>query len=286
MFVKTIDYRSNQAAQEFVATLKETGFAVLSNHPISNNLVQQVYADWQQFFMRSDKNNYLFDPQSTRQAGYFPFKSENAKGYTAKDLKEFYHYRDEHDLPKGMNSNTQVLLNDLKSLADEVLRWIEQGLPSNIAEALSMPLHEMIKDSDMSLLRILHYPPLSEDMEEQSERAAAHEDIVLITILPAATAPGLQVKDSQGNWHEVSCDPGTLVFNAGDMLQMATNGFYRSTTHRVVNPKGEEALKSRYSLPLFLHPRRDVRLSPTHTAKCYLDERLRELGLMKKDDAA
>jgi hypothetical protein len=57
----------------------------------------------------------------------------------------------------------------------------------------------------------------------------------------------------------------------------ATGGFYRSTTHRVVNPTGEAAKRSRISMPLFLHPRREVVLSERHTADSYLQERLREL---------
>jgi isopenicillin N synthase-like dioxygenase len=63
------------------------------------------------------------------------------------------------------------------------------------------------------------------------------------------------------------------------MLQMATEGYYRSTTHQVVNPAGEEGRTARLSMPLFLHPCPEVRLSDTHTAQSYLDERLREIGL-------
>jgi isopenicillin N synthase-like dioxygenase len=286
MFVKTVDYRSPEAAHVFVETLRETGFAVLSNHPIAQDLVQSVYQDWERFFNSPEKTKYLFDPKTTRQAGYFPIKSENAKGYPVADLKEFYHYRDELDQPEGMSANTQTLLNDLTHLATEILQWLDAALPAPISENLSMPLSHMIKDSDMSLLRILHYPPLVDGEDELAVRAMAHEDIVLLTILPAATAPGLQVKDSRGNWHEVSCEHGTLIFNAGDMLQMATRGYFKSTTHRVVNPIGEAAKTSRYSIPLFLHPRRDVRLSETHTAKDYLDERLAEIGLKKTATAA
>src|SRR6185312_15947729 len=113
-------------------------------------------------------------------------------------------------------------------------------------------------------------------------RAAAHEDINLITVLIAATSPGLQVKDANGNWHEVQCHPGTLVINSGDMLKMATGGFYGSTTHRVVNPAGPEAKKPRYSMPLFLHARKNVRLNEKYTAGSYLEERLLEIGLLKK----
>jgi len=66
--------------------------------------------------------------------------------------------------------------------------------------------------------------------------------------------------------------------NIGDMLQEASGGYYPSTTHRVVNPTSESN-ESRMSLPLFLHPRPDVRLSDRYTAESYLEERLRELGV-------
>jgi isopenicillin N synthase-like dioxygenase len=131
----------------------------------------------------------------------------------------------------------------------------------------------------LTLLRILHYPSLKGNEEVDAHRAAAHEDINMISILPAATAPSLQVMDNAGNWHEVSCDYGTLIFNAADSLQLTTKGFYKSTTHRVTNPVGEEALKSRYSLPLFLHARKEVQLSETLTTEQYLDQRLHEIGL-------
>ena len=76
-------------------------------------------------------------------------------------------------------------------------------------------------------------------------RAAAHEDINMITLLPAATAPGLQVMDIAGKWYDVPCDIGTIVINSGDMLKEASGGYYPSTTHRVVNPRGPESRASR-----------------------------------------
>lgn len=285
MYVKTIDYRSPQAGMDFARTLKETGFAVLSHHPISKNIIENAYRDWIDFFKNDSKFEYLFDPIAIPQSGYFPFKSENAKGFTVKNLNEYYHYYEEKDLPRGMGQSTIKLKEILSDLASEVLLWIEKGLPEDVAHNLSMPLQDMIKDQgenkspDMTLVRIIHYPPISEDEEREALRAAPHEDIDLLTILPASTSPGLQALDSAGNWHDVSCDYGALVFNAGDMLQMATKGYYKSTTHRVMNPTRVEAGKSRYSMPLFFHPRNEVRLSDNYTAGSYLFERLRENGV-------
>ena len=57
--------------------------------------------------------------------------------------------------------------------------------------------------------------------------------------------------------HDVPCDPGMITINNGDMLSLATNGYFPSTTHRVINPDDKLNL-SRYSMPMFLHPHPDV----------------------------
>jgi isopenicillin N synthase-like dioxygenase len=143
----------------------------------------------------------------------------------------------------------------------------------------------MIEGSRQTVLRLLHYPPLGDDVEAGALRASAHEDINLLTLLPAGTAPGLELLDRAGNWVAVEADPSAIVVNAGDMLQLASGGTYRSTTHRVVNPAGAARQTSRYSAPLFLHPRPEVRLSGSRTAGEYLDERLAEIGLRPRGDA-
>ena len=137
----------------------------------------------------------------------------------------------------------------------------------------------MIEQSPRTFLRILYYPALTGNETEGAIRAEAHEDINLITLLPAATASGLQVKDIKGQWHDVESDPGTIVINIGDMLQMCSSGYYQSTTHRVINPTGADAKKPRLSMPLFLHAKSEVKLSEEHTAGTYLHQRLEEIGI-------
>lgn len=278
MYVQTVSYTSPDAAQRIASSLKETGFCVLSDHPLPASLVEKVYEDWAAFFASEDKHKFLYAPETVRQKGYFPFKSENAKGQILKDLKEFYQYRGVEDIPPGVGHETQEYFANMIGLAEDVLHSIQSELPEEIQRNLSIPLPQMIKDSDMHTVRILHYPPL-QNKEEEGVRAAAHEDINLITLLPAATTQGLQVQDVHGVWHDVACDYGTLILNAGDMLQMATQGYFKSTPHRVVNPVGEAGRKSRYSLPLFVHPRNEVLLSSDHTAGSYLRQRIQEIGL-------
>jgi isopenicillin N synthase-like dioxygenase len=271
-----VPYSNSDAPLMLIESLHQTGFAVITGHPIAFNLIAETYQEWQQFFDSPTKHDYIFDPSV--QSGYFPFKSEHTKDSIEPDLKEFFHFYPWSDLPRGISDRTQQLFTQLTQLAIEILGWLETSERSpNCLKALQ--LSSAIADSPSTLLRILHYPPLPEHVPEGAIRAAAHEDINLITLLPAATATGLEILDNRGNWHEVPCAMGDLVVNVGDMLQLASQGYYRSTTHRVVNPVGALVGRSRYSMPLFLHPRPEVVLADGITAKSYLQERLREIGL-------
>ena len=275
--VKTINYKSSDAPYDFVKSLKYTGFAVLRNHGLDDDLINSVYSEWASFFNSDKKFNYLFDIK--KQDGYFPIKSENAKGYSSKDLKEFYHiYLPRGRIPKEISDKTIQIRNDLINIGSILLDWINDNTPEDIKTNFSMPLNQMIKGSQSNLLRVLHYPPVEKDEDKDALRAAHHCDINLITILLSGSEPGLQVLNIEKKWIDVDSNKGWLVINAGDMLNKCSNGYYPSTVHRVVNPKTTKN-NSRYSMPLFLHARDDVVLSDKYTAKQYLDKRLKALGL-------
>ena len=89
----------------------------------------------------------------------------------------------------------------------------------------------------------------------------------------------MQVLSKSGDWIDVAGGHGNIIVNSGDMLGECSDGYYRATTHRVVNPEGEAAKQARLSMPLFLHPRDEVVLSKRHTASSYRAERFKELGL-------
>ena len=276
MKVQTVSYKAEGAPETLTHSLHQTGFAILEDHPISSEQVQSVYNNWGIFFASESKNEYLRDMD--KQDGYFPFRSENAKGIDMKDLKEFYHVFPWGRVPPELEAETRKLYNDLVSLGLTLLKWLNDNMPPDILKKLSEPLDRMMLGSEQSLLRILHYPPIEKDVEPGAIRAAAHEDINLITLLVAGSEPGLQAQDKEGNWHDISCDPGMITINNGDMLAMASENYFPSTPHRVINPSGKNN-NSRYSIPMFLHPRPEVMLNDVLTADGYLLNRLKEIGL-------
>ena len=274
--ILTINYNDSDADRLFEESLKNTGFAVIKDHPIDKDLIGEVYKEWENYFSSESKNDYMFD--EVKQDGYFPYLTENAKGSTAKDLKEFYHIYEWGRKPHMIGPKTMFLYRELTNVASTLLSWIQKNSPENVSKLFSVPLKDMIYKSQYNLLRIIHYPPLSGNEELNSIRAAAHEDINLLTVLVAGSQPGLQVLDNNENWLDVTTDKNTIVINSGDMLNMASDNYYPSTTHRVINPDPHSNV-SRYSMPLFLHPRDEVVLNKNYTAGTYLQERLEEIGL-------
>ncbi len=274
--VLSIDQSASDAPARFAESLHETGFAVLSGHAISKDEIDRMYGAWSGFFASEDRDKYTV--QEGSQHGYFPFKSENAKDSKFKDLKEFFHVYQNRPVPDTVKAGTRSFHSRLLEIGAELLSWLDQESPDDVSGIFTEPLKQMIDGSNDNLLRILHYPPLANDVEAGEVRAAAHEDINLITLLVTGSEPGLQAKDTDGNWHDVPCEPGMITINAGDMLAKASRGYYPSTSHRVVNPPKLEN-RSRYSMPLFVHPRPEVQLDEDQTAGEYLDERLKEIGL-------
>ncbi|MBS1766682.1 MAG: isopenicillin N synthase family oxygenase [Acidobacteria bacterium] len=293
---------------DFVRVLGEslvnTGFVKVDGHGVTKARVDAAYGDIRAFFAlpEATKRAYLV-PGTGGARGFTAFGQEHAKDNPVGDLKEFWHIG--QDNPPGgkfegdfmpnlwpaevptFKANLLGLFTDLEACAGALLEAIALylGLPQR-------HLADMVVGGN-SILRLIHYPALKERYIQGGVRASAHEDINLITLLPAATESGLELLDRDGKWHAVDGLEGEIVADAGDMLSRHVNAKIPSTTHRVVNPGSPDAV--RYSMPFFCHPRPEVlldcpaeilepgerrRFDPI-TAHDFLMQRLREIGLIK-----
>ncbi len=307
--IPTLDItRFDTDREAFVAELgaayREWGFAGIRNHGISQARIDAAYDVFKRFFALPEEVKRQYHLPGTGGArGYTPFGVETAKDSKHYDLKEFWHVGREiaDDSPyrgympanlwpdevPGFREHAYGLYQDLDGLGSRVLSALALhiGLPEDYFVAVT--------SSGNSILRPIHYPPITAD-DIPNVRAGAHEDINLITLLVGASAAGLEVRSKQGEWVPFTSDADTIVVNIGDMLQRLTNHVYPSTTHRVTNPPGEQARQPRYSVPFFLHPNPDFlidvlpstisdanpsRYPQAITAQGYLEERLREIKL-------
>ncbi|MXP25012.1 isopenicillin N synthase family oxygenase [Altererythrobacter indicus] len=292
-------------ADELGQSFGEYGFAIVRNHGISAELIDRAWKKCEQFFaLPEDVKRSYFLAGKGGARGYTPFGTERAKDAKINDLKEFWHVG--RTLPAGdpleefMPPNVwPAEIDGFQETFEELYQAFENtGKRILSAIALHLGLEEDFFDPTIengnSVMRLLHYPPVAEG-NEGAIRAAAHEDINTITLLLGAEESGLELLSREGKWIAVKPSEGALAVNIGDMLQRLTNGKMRSTTHRVVNPVGDAAKRSRYSMPFFLHFRPDYMIEPLEScfdpenpekreepisSHDYLMQRLREINLV------
>ncbi len=271
-----ISYTAPGFDAAFMASLHEYGVASVVDHSLDNDRVARIYGEWLAFFSSGEAACFRMDP--VRQDGYFSLQeAEHAKGFLERDFKEYFQFYPWGRCPAPLQADLAGHFAAAVELGAELLGCIARSLPEAVTAKLTEPLRDMIQGSEQSMLRVLHYPAVPTG--RSILRAAPHEDINLLTLLPAADGPGLELQLRSGEWISVPHSPGQLIVNIGDMLQEATGGYLPSTPHRVATPDIEQPAVSRMSLPLFLHPRPDVVLSSRYTARQYLMQRLDELGV-------
>jgi len=311
--IPTVDYtlahssnedERNDFARQVGEALQDIGFFALINHGIDTELIANAYSQCDQFFDldEMDKRNYLL-PEIAHQRGYTAFGVEHAKDNPAPDLKEFWQTGrsyptngPEPTFPQNVWPTSHV--PEFRDIVEQLYNGMEE-LSKQLLTACSLYLGKPrdwlsnMAEQGNTIMRMIHYPPLDASMPEGAVRSAAHEDINFITLLVTATADGLEVMDHDGSWIKVEGDEKAIIVDSGDMMQNLTNGLFRSVTHRVVNPKDSNS--RRYSMPMFVHPRNEVDLTPhpdfvartggkpkyqSIKAGDYLQQRLREIGLI------
>tara|TARA_R110000868_G_scaffold89502_2_gene249174 strand:- start:486 stop:1436 length:951 start_codon:yes stop_codon:yes gene_type:complete len=296
--------------QKFVDAIgkayEEIGFVALQGHFLDDTLVENLYKEVKNFFSLPTETKQKYEiPGIGGQRGYVSFGKESAKGKKEGDLKEFWHfgqYVEDDEKYKSVYPNNVIVeeLPEFNKVGKQTYKMLEKTAKYVLrALALHLGLEEPYFDDYIhngnSILRPIHYPPITEEPKE-AVRAAAHGDINLITLLMGAQGRGLQVQNHKGEWIDAIAQPNELMINVGDMLSRHTNNKLKSTIHRVVNPPKELWGTSRYSIPFFMHPISDMKLdvldgcidekNPKQfddiTAGEFLNERLIELGLIKK----
>ena len=296
--LKECEGHMSHVVQQVGQGLADWGFIALVDHGVSSELISKCYQESALLFnLPEDRKLEFEDTEGGRQRGYTPFLLEKAKGQKDGDLKEFWHIGRSlspmhpsvvsgqmkpnlfpPELPT-FQSTSLALYDALDELAFTILEMI--------ADYFLLPRHtlaSMAKEGN-SILRILHYPALKQGDIRGRVRAAAHEDINLLTLLPTATQPGLEIQLKSGEWLPVNVPSGAIICDTGDMMSVLTNGALPAVTHRVVNPDMTDH-SARLSMPFFMHPSPTALLRPFGqsegglTADDFLKQRLQENGLV------
>jgi len=248
------------AVEEVGAAAESVGFFIIVGHGVPETLVDTLASLSRAFF-----NLPADSKRRTAAAGphlggltYFPL-SEEALSLgigleTAGDLKETLDFGPAWcgDLwpgqPVGLREAWHDYYRTMSDLAGSLRRLfaLAIGLPEMFFE-------EMFVDH-LSTVRVLNYPDQREEPCPGQLRAGVHTDYGFLTILRAGDSPGgLQVQDLSRQWVDVPNIFGSFVINIADALQRWTNGRFRSTPHRVVNPPRDASGSTRRQSIAFFH---------------------------------
>ncbi|KAF8413630.1 hypothetical protein HHK36_001622 [Tetracentron sinense] len=237
---------------------KDWGFFPLVNHGVSSSLMEKLKLEIQEIFglPMEEKKKYWQTPGELEGYGQAFVVSEEQKLDWA-DM--FYittlpvHLRKPHlypKLPLSFRETMEVYASQLKILAMNIFEKMAKALKME-----SEDMRELFEDGWQSM-RMNYYPPCPQP--ELVIGLTPHSDSAALTILLQVNGmEGLQIK-KDGRWIPLKPLPNAFIVNIGNILEIVTNGAYRSIEHRAtVNSE-----KERISIATFYSPNRNGDLGP------------------------
>jgi isopenicillin N synthase-like dioxygenase len=274
--------RAADVARAIDRACRESGFFVIINHGVPDELIARISTVTLDFFQRSDawKSRWLADPTRASSRGLFTsagYVSAAEGVITSPDLCEIYTINrlgeagvaERAGLGEAVGgwSAPNVWPDDppqfreiwldyyaaLEALATDLLHLFAIGL------GLEPSYFDTLADEHISNLIANFYPPVIEEPLPDQYRKGPHSDWGSLTILHQDGVGGLEVFDQRsGDWIGVPTIPGSFVVNIGDLMSVWTNGQWKSTKHRVRVPPREHWATTRISIPFFHQPNWDA----------------------------
>ncbi|PWA37288.1 oxoglutarate/iron-dependent dioxygenase [Artemisia annua] len=237
---------------------KDWGFFQIINHEVGVSLLDKVKEETQEFFNlpMEEKKKFWQTTDDIEGFGQAFVVSEEQK----LDWADMFYLvtlphgiRKPHllpNLPMPFRDTLEAYSRELKNTAIKTLLYI--------AKALKMESKDMIVlfEEGMQGMRMNYYPPCPQP--EQVIGLTPHSDAVGITfLLQLNEVPGLQIRKDE-IWIPIKPLPNAFIVNIGEILEIVTNGQYKSVEHRaIVNSE-----KERLSIATFLSPKLDGDLGP------------------------
>lgn len=267
--VPTIDFTriDDTSRHALDAACRDHGFFLLAGHG-ADDLIERTWDATRRFFARPHPEKRAVVRSESNALGYYDRELTKLR----RDCKEVFDFMDP-DGPIGEKRNrwpddapefhaTMVeFFRVFSGLAAQAVRVVHDAL------TLSGDQVEQYGGSHLiSTVRLNHYPvgdPVPIDQRDGltplGEVALGHHtDPGVLTLLLQDDTGGLQTLSREDGWIDVPPEPGTIVVNLGDVVQVWTNDRYRAAVHRVV-PMTKQA---RYSIPYFYNPVVDSVISP------------------------
>ncbi|KAJ0966447.1 hypothetical protein J5N97_027585 [Dioscorea zingiberensis] len=247
--------------QKLDMACSDWGFFQIINHGIEGQILQEVKDIAAKFFELpiEEKKKYSMASNDVQGYGQVYVVSEEQKLDWA-DLFILVVYPTKFRKSIFWPTSPPEFIKAIEEYSSEANR-VAKELFSSLSILLGMEKDSLLKlhDEVMQAMRINFYPTCS--MPDKVVGVSPHSDTSTLTVLlQDDEVTGLQIRHS-GGWIPVKPIPNALVVNVGDVIEVLSNGKYKSIEHRAMTNES----KVRMSIASFICPQDDVQIEPLDT---------------------
>ncbi|KAK7331432.1 hypothetical protein VNO77_25657 [Canavalia gladiata] len=235
---------------------RDWGFFQLVDHGIRPLVLETLKAEIEGFFMLSleEKMKYKIRPGDVEGYGNVIRSKDQKLDWGDRMFIQINprSMRKPHlfpMLPSSLRSILELYMVEMENVGMSVVGWL--------GEALKIEKREWkVFEDGIQNIRMTYYPPCPRP--ELVMGLTAHSDAAGITILNQTNGVnGLQIK-KDGIWIPLNVNSDALLINIGDILEIMSNGAYKSVEHRaMVNSE-----KERISIAMFFLPKFESEIGP------------------------
>ncbi|KAL1562607.1 protein SRG1-like [Salvia divinorum] len=258
-FSSSADAKASEL-QKFHSACKEWGIFQLVNHGLDGSLLEKLRREIHEFYALPLEERLRYKIRAGEFEGYGQNLIQNSGDQKADWTDRFYmitnpiRRRKAHlfpELPKPLRESLEGFITELQKVAKWLLGLIAEALEMDVKE-----IEEMFEDG-MQSVRMNYYPPCPEP--DKVIGLMPHSDGSGLTILLQVNAvEGFQIK-KDGIWMPVKFLPEALAVNLGDIVEVLSNGLYKSIEHRATVNSDKE----RISIAMFFNPNFEANVGPS-----------------------
>ncbi|KAJ5162109.1 hypothetical protein N7492_007501 [Penicillium capsulatum] len=270
-----------QLAKQLFDAIQNIGFFYITNFGLSQEDVDRQFSIGNEIFKlpTDEKLKYRADLEQGGYNGYKPMGlREIVPGvYDNTEIYNIPKFTPEYERahPDIVNNNRPVIESFARHIHDEIVRklLILLAIILELPEDYLLKVHRYDEKSDCHL-RYMKYHRRSDEENAKADGvwSKGHTDFGSLTLLFRQPVSALQVRTPEGDWKWVKPYPGSITVNLADTLQFITNGFLKSSIHRVVLPPPDQRDVDRLGVLYFVRPEDNLELRPVGS------EVLRRLG--------
>ncbi|PVI00189.1 gibberellin 2-oxidase [Periconia macrospinosa] len=253
-----------ELAKTLYDALTKVGFWIVTNSGIDDERVLRQFGFGNTFFKQSLEEKRRF-PCNFAEGEYFGYR-ENSRWIGDTGVKENIEMLNIHkDIPawkdvgkhRIVEENWDEIRDFHRELWEKVVRklYVLMSIILELPENYLADAHAYDQVSDDHLRYMIYNVRSQEEWDKaQAYSKGGHTDFGSLTLLFSQHVAGLQIRTPEGDWKWVKPVEGGITCNAADTLTFLTNGFIKSTIHRVVTPPKDQINTARLGLLYFSRP--------------------------------